>query len=74
MGTNRTSVTADVFLFCYERGFMFNLRTKTRNSIIDAFDNILRYLNYLFKNDDPYLRYFIKDVYPPELEDKTASF
>ena len=38
MGTNRTPLFADLFLFCYGRDFMMSLSDDKQADIIDAFN------------------------------------
>ena len=40
-----TSLVADLFLFCYERGFMMSLYDDNQADIIDAFNTTSRYLD-----------------------------
>ena len=37
MGTNCAPLVADVFLFCYERGFMMSLSDDKQADVYDAF-------------------------------------
>ena len=39
MGTNCAPLVADLFLFCYERGFMTSLSDIKQAEIIEAFKN-----------------------------------
>ena len=43
MGTNCVPVVADLFLFCYERGFMMFLSVDKQADTIDAFNTTSRY-------------------------------
>ena len=52
MGTNCAPLIADLFLFCYERGFMASLSYNIEAEIIQAFTTS-RYLDDLFNNDNP---------------------
>ena len=45
MGTNCAPLSTDLFLFCYERGFMISLSDDTPADIIDAFNTTSRYLD-----------------------------
>ena len=53
MGTNCAPLVADLFLFCYERGFMMSLSDDKQVDIIDAFNTTSRYL-YDFTNVNVY--------------------
>ena len=44
MGTNCAPLVADLFLFCYERDFMFSLSEDTQSVVIEAFNSTSRYL------------------------------
>ena len=43
MGTNCAPLVADLFLFCYERDFMFSLSDNNQANIIEAFNSTSRY-------------------------------
>ena len=47
MGTNCAPLVADLFLFCYERGFMKSLSRENQADIIEAFNSTSRYLDDL---------------------------
>ena len=49
MGTNCSTLVADLFLFCYERGFMLSLSDNTQADVIEAFNSL----------QDIYMTYFI---------------
>lgn len=61
---------SDLFLFCYELDFLFNLRTKTQSSITDAFDNTSRYFHDIFKDIYPLAFTFNK----AKTDDENVSF
>ena len=44
MGTNRATLIADLFLFCYERDFMLSLSEDIQSGVIEAFNSTSRYL------------------------------
>ena len=44
MGTNCAPLTAELFLYCYERDIMSNLQKSKRFDFIDKFDDLSRYL------------------------------
>ena len=58
MGANCASLVADLFLFCYERAFMFSLSDNNQTDIIEAFKVSkgakIRYIDDLLNIDDPY--------------------
>ena len=45
MGTNCDLLVADLFLFCYERGFIKSLSRKNQAGIIEAFNSKSRFLH-----------------------------
>ena len=47
MGTNCAPLVADLFLFCYERDFMFFLSEDNQSDVIEAFNSTSRYLDDL---------------------------
>ena len=47
VGTNCAPLVADLFLFCYERGFMLSLSEDNQSDVIEAFNSTSRYLYYL---------------------------
>ena len=59
MGTNCAPLVADLFLYCYERKFMSSLKSDTQSDIIEAFINTSRYLDDIFKIDNPFFLYFV---------------
>ena len=54
MGTNCAPLVTDLFLYCYERDdFMLSLKSDKQSDIIEAFNNISRYLDAIFNIDNP---------------------
>ena len=49
-----TFLTADLFLFCYERDFMVSLSGGNQADVIEAFNSTSRYLDDLLNIDNPY--------------------
>ena len=47
MGINCAPLVADLFLFCYERGFMLSLSEDNQSDVIEAFNSTSRYLDDL---------------------------
>ena len=52
MGTNCAPLVADLFLFCYERGFMLSVSEDTQSGVTEAFNSTSRYLNDLLDIDN----------------------
>ena len=73
MGTNCAPLVADLFLFCYERDFMFSLNPITQADIISAFNNTSRYLDDIFNMDNPYFDSMFSSIYPKELKLNKAN-
>ena len=70
MGTNCAPLVADLFLYCYERGFM-----DSRNNDNQAFNSTSRYLDDLLNIDNPYFEgtCMVNQIYPPELQLNKAN-
>ena len=72
MGTNCAPLIA-IFLFCYERDFMFYLHKSKQNDLIDMFNDTSRYLGDIFNTDNPEFDKHIPDIYPTELQLKKSN-
>ena len=68
MGTNCAPLVADLFLFCYERGFMTSLSNVKQAEIIKAFKSTSRYLDDLLNIANPFFEGMVNRIYPPELQ------
>ena len=68
MGTNCATLVADLFLFSYERDFIFSLSNDNQADIIEAFNSTSRYLDDLLNIDDPYFEGMVNQIYPPKLK------
>ena len=55
MGTNCAPLVADLFLLCYERGFMMSLSGDKQADIIEALNTTSRYVGFdnLVRKKDP---------------------
>ena len=67
MGTNCAPLIADLFLYCYERDFMMNLKPDTKADVIQAFNDTFRYLDDILNIDNPYFETMFTSIYPKEL-------
>ena len=67
-GTNCAPLVADIFLFCYERGFLLSLSDNNQTDIIEAFNSTSRYLDDLLNIDTPYFEQMVCQIYPTELQ------
>ena len=52
MGTYCALLVADLFLFCYERGFMLYLSDANQSEVIEDFNSTSRYLDDLLNIDN----------------------
>ena len=67
MHTNYAPLHKDLFLNCYERDFMLNLKSDTQSDIIEAFNNTSLYLDAIFNIDNPFFDTLLPFIYPKEL-------
>ena len=56
MGSNCAPLIADLFLFCYERGFMLSLSEDNQTDVIETFNSTSRYLDVFI-----YIEWFCQD-------------
>ena len=73
MDTNCAPLVADLFLFCYERGFMLSLSDNNLTDIIEAFSSTSRYLDDLLNIDNPYFEQMVGQIYPTKLQLNKAN-
>ena len=73
MGTNCTPLVADLFLFCYERGFKQSLLDDNQSEIIESFSSYSRYLDDLLNIDNNFFDSMINHIYPSELQLNKAN-
>ena len=50
MGTSWAPLVAEMFLSCYERGFMLSLSDNNQADVVVAFNSTSRYLDDLLDN------------------------
>ena len=72
-GTNCAPLAADLFLFCYERDFMFSLSEDNQSDIIEAFDSTSRYLDDRLNIDKNFFDCMVNRIYPSELQLNKAN-
>ena len=53
IGTNCTPLITDLFLFCYERDFLYNLHKSKQYDLIDMSNDTSRYLDDIFTFANP---------------------
>ena len=73
MGTNCAPLVADLFLFCYESGFMVFLTDDKLADIIDAFKTTSRYLDDILNINNVYFDNMVSQMYPSELQLNKAN-
>ena len=73
MGTNCAPLVADLFLLCYERGFMKSLTKEKRHDLIDAINSTSRYLDDLLNIDNIHFEHMVHRIYPAELQLNKAN-
>ena len=73
MGTNCAPLVADLFLICYERGFMKSLTKEKRYDLIDAFNSASRYLDDLLNVDNIHFEHMVHKTYPAQLQLNKAN-
>ena len=73
MGTNCAPLVADLFLICYERGFMTSVSADNQADIIEAFNSTSRYLDDLLNFDNLYFEGMVNQINPPGLQLNEAN-
>ena len=73
MGSNCAPLVADLFLFCYERDFMFSLSEDNQSDIIEAVKSTSRYLDDLLNIDNDLFDSMVNRIYPSELQLNKAN-
>ena len=73
MCTNCAPLVADLFLFCYERGFMLSLSDDKQADVIDAFNTTFRYLDDILNINNVYFDNMVSRIYPSELHLNKAN-
>ena len=63
MGTNCAPLVADLFLFCYEKGFMMSLSDDKQAYVIDAFNTTSRYLDNIVNINNVYFDNMVSQIY-----------
>ena len=73
MGTNCAPLVADLFLFCYERGFMMSLSDDKQADVIDGFNITSRYLDDILNINNVYFDNMVSHIYSSELQLNKAN-
>ena len=73
MGPNCAPLVTDLFLFCYERGFMTFLSQDDQSDVIEAFNATSRYLDDLLNIDNDFFDNTVNRIYPSELQLNKAN-
>ena len=63
MGTNCAPLVADLFLFCYERGFMLSLSEDNQYKVIEAFNFTSWYLDDLLNIDNNFFESMVMVIH-----------
>ena len=65
---------ADLFLFCYERDFIFSISDNNQAGVVETLNSTSRYLDDLLKLYNPYFEQMVSQIYPTEIQlNKTNS-
>ena len=73
MGSKCAPLVADLFLFCYERGFMMSLSDDKQADGIDTFNTASRYLDDILNINNVYFDTMVSQIYPSELQLNKAN-
>ena len=73
MGTNYAPLAADLFLFCYQRGFMLSLSEDNQPDVTESFNSNSRYLDDLLNIDNNVFDSVVNRIYPSELQLNKAN-
>ena len=68
MAINCAPLVADLFLFCYERGFIMSLSDDKQADVIDAFNTTSRYLDDILNINNVYFDNMFSQINPSELQ------
>ena len=64
MGTNCAPPVADLFLFCYERGFMMSLSDDKQADVINAFNTTSRFFDDILNIKNVHCDNMVSQIYP----------
>ena len=73
MGSDCAPLVADLFLFCYERGFMMSLSDDKQADVFDAYNTTSRYLGDILNINNVYFDNMVNQIYPSELNPNKAD-
>ena len=73
MGTNCTSLVADLIFFCYERDFMLSLSEDNQSDVIETFNSTPRYLDDLLNIANNLFDSMVNRIYLSELQLNKAN-
>ena len=73
MGTICAPLVANLFLFCYERDFIWSLFDYKQADVIDAFNTTSRYLDDILNINNVYLDNLVGQIYPSKLKLNKAN-
>ena len=73
MGTNCAPLVADLFLFCYERGYMLSLSAKIQADVVAALNSTSMYLIIMLNIYNYYIEKMVSQIYSPEFQLNNAN-
>ena len=73
MGTYYASLVAGLFLFCYERDFVFPLSEDNKSDVIETFSSTSRHLDDLLDIDNNFFNSMVNLIYTSELQLNKAN-
>ena len=74
MGTNCAPLSAELFLFCFNRDFVLYLSYNNQSDVIEALNYTSRYVDDLLNMHNPYVEQMAGQIYITELQlNKTNS-
>jgi hypothetical protein len=73
MGTNCAPLIANLFLYCYEAGFIQKLPDQKNKSLAVAFNSTFRYIDGVLSINNDQFQSYVYSIYPSELEIKDST-
>ena len=73
MGTNCAPLVANLFIFCYEKGFLLSLSDNNQADVVEAFNSTSRYLDDMPNIDNPNFVQMVSQIHPIELQLNKAN-
>ena len=73
MDANCASLVADLFLFCYERGFMMSLSDDKQADVVDALNTTFGYVDDILNINNVYFDNMVSQIHSSELQLNKAN-